>query len=365
MRQLMNRLRSLRGFLREVRRDGLRYACNMRHFRRHYMTRHPPSVARLYRDAPLPSYVEIEVTTHCNLRCAICEHTYWREPSRHMPMDAFLKILDQFPVLRWVGLTGIGESFLHPEFPAMVREVKRRGAHLELYDTFYFIDDAMGRFLLDVGCDTLLASLDAATPETYSRLRRGSDFARVTGNLRRLFTEKRRGGFHKPELAFHFIVNTLNRHELVPFVRLARELGGGPARVEFTRLLHPYPEVAELFCEITPAEREAVMAAGRETGMTIGWNADTRVDKPPCAACTAWTMPFIFVTGEVIPCCSGNEANARDRQKETSMGNIFTTPLREIWNGTRYRELRQSLRAGRFPDACRNCCLYREGSSAT
>ncbi len=70
-------------------------------------------------------------------------------------------------------------------------------------------------------------------------------------------------------------------------------------------------------------------------------------------------MPFIFVTGHVIPCCAENEANAREFQKKTSMGNVFKQSFREIWYGEKYRSLRKMLREGKVPPPCVNCPIYR------
>lgn len=360
--KLRDQMSKLRTFASEALRHGHRYARNMAHFRTHYMTRDDNVIDSIYRKAELPGYVEIEVTTHCNLRCRICEHTYWSETARHMPFENFQGIIGQFPKLRWIGLTGIGESFLHPRFDDMVRLVKQRNAFLELYDTFFFIDREKAEFLIDQRCDRLIISLDAASADTYRQLRVGSDFERVTGNLRRMFDLKHARGATKPELEFHFIVNTLNAHEMLPFLHLAKDISGGDTRVTFTRMLHVFPEVRDLYIEIPAGQQADVMAEAGRIGLPCRWNADTLAVKPPCTTCTAWTMPFIFVTGEVIPCCSMNEANRREQQKATSMGNIFEDSLEDIWNGPRYRELRESLRAGRFPECCRGCCLYCEGT---
>jgi hypothetical protein len=65
---------------------------------------------------PYPKQLEVEVTTACNLRCTICEHTYWTEKPRHMTFEQFKHVVDQFPGLRWIGMTGIGSGFLNPDY---------------------------------------------------------------------------------------------------------------------------------------------------------------------------------------------------------------------------------------------------------
>ena len=90
----------------------------------------------------------------------------------------------------------------------------------------------------------------------------------------------------------------------------------------------------------------------------LTWNRDVPQIKPPISHCTAWLMPFIFVTGHVIPCCSGNEAGNRDFQKATSLGNIYEHSFKDIWNGEKYKTLRKMIRENKVPTACRDCCAF-------
>jgi radical SAM protein with 4Fe4S-binding SPASM domain len=73
-------------------------------------------------------------------------------------------------------------------------------------------------------------------------------------------------------------------------------------------------------------------------------------------------MPFIFVDGTVIPCCAGNEANNRPWQRRFALGNVFQEGFRTIWDGPRYRELRERIWRGQVPDACRQCSVYQTRS---
>jgi hypothetical protein len=39
------------------------------------------------------------------------------------------------------------------------------------------------------------------------------------------------------------------------------------------------------------------------------------------------------------------------------MGNVNATPLAEIWNGPRYRELRRRMHTGDLPECCKGCSV--------
>jgi MoaA/NifB/PqqE/SkfB family radical SAM enzyme len=204
--------------------------------------------------------------------------------------------------------------------------------------------------------------MDAATKETYEKVRVGSDFGRVVENISRFVALKRRKGTFFPVLDFHFIISRLNVHEIIPYINLIGEIAPG-SRIQFTRLLHSYPEVEGQFTEIPQETVDEAQRRGAERGVRMFWNLNVNPAKPPMFRCVTWYMPFIFVTGEVIPCCSGNEANRRGFQKATSLGNIFERPFEEIWWGEKYRELRRDIREGRVPEACNDCCLYDRGAA--
>ncbi|MCK5628450.1 radical SAM protein, partial [Candidatus Bathyarchaeota archaeon] len=177
-----------------LREKGLRYTYNIIHFGFFWgwIRNHSNLIKMLNWFAPYPSYIEIEVTTKCNLKCIMCEHTYWNETDRDMSFEDFKGIIDQFPRLKWIGLTGIGESFLNKDFIKMLRYVKAKNIIVELYDTFYFVDGNVAEELIDLQVDNIFASIDAATKETYEKIRVGSNFERVINNVTNIFQLKKK-----------------------------------------------------------------------------------------------------------------------------------------------------------------------------
>jgi MoaA/NifB/PqqE/SkfB family radical SAM enzyme len=309
--------------------------------------------------SPYPRFLEIEVTTRCNLRCTLCEHTYWNEPARDMSLQEFKSIIDQFPHLQWIGLTGIGESFLNKDFLSMLAYVKSKNIFVELYDTFYFIDAATAKKLIEMGIDRMFVSFDAATKETYEKIRVHSNFDQVVDNIRGLLKLKRQLKAHFPEIHFHYIITKDNAGEMLRYLELVRSLKADePVTVQFTRMLHTFKEVEHLFTEIAPEVIREVEGRARELSIDLSWNLNVPTDKPPLRDCIEWSMPFIFATGHVIPCCAGNESGRRDFQKDTSLGNIFEQSFKDIWFGRKYKSFRRMLRAGQVPLQCKNCCIY-------
>lgn len=309
-----------------------------------------------------PRFIEVEVTTRCPLKCIMCEHTFWQEKSQDMTLAQLKGIVEQFPRLKWIGLTGIGSSFVNPDFLAMIKYVKGRKLYLELYDTFFLINGWAAKTLVETGVDRMIVSIDAATKKTYEKIRVNANFDTVIKNIKRLQEIKKWSKSPYPEIVFHYVICKLNLGEVLPFIDLVKKLSGGEkTSILFSGILHNFPEISHLWVEITDNLTKKANKKGEELGIRITWNRNVPTQREPIQKCNEWLMPFIFVDGTVIPCCATNEANLRDFQRKTSMGNVFRTPFKRIWEGEKYQNLRQMIREGKIPPACRICTNYEVG----
>lgn len=307
---------------------------------------------------PYPRFIEVETTTFCNLRCKMCEHTYWDEKPRHMGFEQFRCILDQFPMLKWIGLTGIGSSFLNEDYMRMLRYVKSKNIYCEIYDSFFLLNRDIASELIDIKLDRLIMSIDAATKESYEKIRGGASFDRVLYNLKNLIELKKKRKAHYPEITFHYIISKENIHEVIPFMDMIRSLTHGElVSILFTGILHTFKEIKEMKVDVPDELIKEIISKSKELRIKVAVNRNI-LRKESVNQCIEWTMPFIFVDGSVVPCCIGNEANQREFQRETALGNIFQDSFSDIWYGERYTELRQSIKKGKIPPSCKNCTLY-------
>lgn len=310
---------------------------------------------------PYPRLIEVEPTTRCNLRCIMCEHTYWKEPSKDMTFEEFKHIVDQFPGLKWICVTGIGESFVNKDFMKMLRYVKSKKIYVEIFDNFYFMNENIIRELLDIGVDRILPSIESCTKKTYEKIRVGSNFEKVVKNLKFLINEKKRRKQIFPEMDYHYILTKLNIQEVPAFVDFVHSLDPDIKKISFTHVLHSFKEVRHLLLDEIPQKviDEAEKRA-KKHGITIGWHANIKEERlrPPIEDCTFWIIPFIFATGHVNICCAGNEANKREFQKRVSFGNILKKPFREIWNSKEYKKAIKMIRQGKCPIQCSTCTTF-------
>ncbi len=161
-----------------------------------------------------PRSIQIECTTRCNLKCTMCEISYWTEPGGDLEIEKLRTMLDHLPRLRRVDLTGIGEALMNRGFFKALKLLKSRGLYVTLNDNFTMMTEEAARRIVELGVDQIFLSLDGATKQTYEKIRVGANFEKVIGNARRLVEMKRQMGKKRPEVKVNAVVSADNYREL-------------------------------------------------------------------------------------------------------------------------------------------------------
>jgi len=312
--------------------------------------------------APLPTHIEIEITTCCNLKCAICEQRYWKEKPRSMTEEQFKRIVNQFPKLKWVGLAGIGSNFVHPKFIEFMQYLKSKNIYIEFVDHLYNANEEKLRKIIEIGVDRVTISMDAFKKETYESIKIGANYDTVVSNIRRFIELKKELKSPLPEIMFRFILTKKNINEAPLFLDFIASLGkkedfGDGSMVEFAGLLY-FDEIKEFYLEELPENIiNELKNKSEKLNIPITFTHQHPKSKRPRFTCAAWVEPFIFVTGDVIPCCATNENNQREFQKEQSFGNIYEQSMKEIWKSKKYKDFRKNVPRinGKVYPICKNC----------
>ena len=116
-------------------RKGLKWTYNYFHFHTFYGAT-GPLLNLMLQKRPYPTHIEVECTTFCDLRCIMCENTYMKEKRQNMSYKDFLKIMAQFPDLKQMGLTGIGNSTCNPDYWKMLQYCNDKDIAVEIFHTF-------------------------------------------------------------------------------------------------------------------------------------------------------------------------------------------------------------------------------------
>ncbi|HOX40661.1 MAG TPA: radical SAM protein [bacterium] len=327
-------------------------------------------IRRFPRIAPYPRYIEMEMTTICNKKCVICEHTYWKpkdQEYRHLTLAEFKKYIDEFPKLKWVNLTGEGSAFLNPDYVEMLRYLKSKKVPIFLVDHFGDIKKETIEELVRIGIDGIYFSVDGATKETYEKIKVGCNFDKVTENLKYLVEMKKKYKTPIPEMCFRFVITKDNYQDIPAYVDYVysigdrKELGDG-TRIDFCGLL-AFPEIAHYNLKKMPPEilEKLVEKQKKYDAFVLFAHAEsTGVENVPIDCCINWMEPYIMMGGYVQPCCAVMMSNKRPWLREHALGNINEQSVKEIWNSDRYRKLRASVNNPKAPVPlmCADCRAF-------
>lgn len=312
-----------------------------------------------------PPFLEIEPTTVCNFKCVCCEHTYWDEPQKNMTFEQFKKIFDDFNKPKWIGLTGIGSSYLNKDFLKMVAYAKSKGTIVELMDHFaHFKDEKQIEELIKIEPDFQFVSTYGASKESFEKVCIGSDYSIIEENIRSFVKIKKLLKKKFPILSFHYIITKESKNELLGFLEFVHSLDTEIAEVLVTPMLHDFEKAKRYSVKLESEYIDKIKKRAKELNVPITINflaykeAKKLSKKPPINFCKEYIMPFIFVNGDVTPCCGQNEANAREWQKKMSFGNTLEKPFRKIWYSPQYIKLRKLIRENKCPKECALCPAY-------
>lgn len=312
-----------------------------------------------------PPFLEIEPTTVCNFKCICCEHTYWNEKPKNMNFGQFKKIFDDFGKPKWLGLTGIGSSYLNKDFHKMLAYAKSKGTIVEVMDHFaHFEDDNKIKELIEIGPDFQFVSTYGASKNSFEKVCAGSDYEKIQNNIKTFVRLKKQMKKKFPILNFHYIITSESKEEVPEFLDFVHSLNTEIGEILLTPMLHSFKEAEKYVAEIDEDYVKKIKERAQKYSIPITINMSAKQEaeglkkKPPIRNCKEYIMPFIFVTGHITPCCGQNEANARDWQKKMSLGNALEKPFKEIWYSPQYVAMRKTIRENKCPDECALCPAY-------
>jgi radical SAM protein with 4Fe4S-binding SPASM domain len=327
-------------------------------------------------DPPLPSHLQLEITSACNLRCMMCLVRY-RPPVNKlagaMPPELFHRLVDEMPGLTRLTLQGLGEPLLSPYLPDMIRTAVERHITVGFNSNATLLTARRAAELVASRVDWLHVSLDGASAATYQRIRDGADFGTVVANLAGLVRARRAADSATPWIRVVFVAMRDNVGELPDLVRLLSDIGVDELHVQ--NLSHSFSDTdpAGRYDDIrrftadqalwTGADLDRAEAAfAAATAAAHGHGLRLRLPRlrtpepePGYAGrgCSwPWEAAYITSTGVVQPCCM---VMGDDR---VSLGSLTEHSFPEIWHGAAYREFRRALTGAEPPEVCRGCSLY-------
>jgi len=190
----------------------------------------------------------LEITTRCNLACAMCPHglpngVANKRDASDLLIDAVLAASDDYEVIR---PTGLGEPMMAPGFWRIVDKLaETKSARLSFVTNGILLTKANVARLVAAPLGAINISVDAANEATHYRIR-GNTLDRTLNGIRRLvaaISEQPPSKVSRPYVRMSMVLMRENIEETADFVRLASSMG--VRGVYFEHLIDPFMEAKQ------------------------------------------------------------------------------------------------------------------------
>ena len=258
----------------------------------------------------IPPYILVEPVSACNLRCPMCfqiDKTFTRKPFMgRMKWELFTKVVDEADEIG-VGAVTVasrGEPMMHPRYGEMLSYIgaKKNIFELKTNTNATYLTEKICHEIFRAGVTTLVISADHYRKEDYEKLRKGADFEEVVANVAML----------------HRI-----RNETYPDCKTEIRVSG----VDYYQTLDK-----KQFADFWSKYSDTV-----SSGTAIEkWDTYNNKPQPELqSSCSfLWDRMYVWFDGACNPCDA-------DYKSYLSFGNVTDKTIKEVWNGSPLRELRQ------------------------
>ncbi|MBF0249331.1 MAG: radical SAM protein [Alphaproteobacteria bacterium] len=293
-----------------------------------------------------PLCLEIEASYYCNLECPFCPRSanYGERNEKHMSAAVWQRLLEEIRAHRpsSILMDHEAESLMNKNFFSMLKDVKDAGVlDIWLHTNANLLTPKTSEKLIDGGITKINFSLDAATKETYEKVRVGGKYERVISNIEHFLKLKKEKQADYIRVRVSFIVMPENQGEKQQFYEFWKSKEG--VNVITFQKCQDFLYFESLDGDETLSEAEL----------------NTKYARDKQFHCSMpWEMPVIDVEGNVVPC----GAPVREHNKSFVLGNIMQgDSVESCWKSPQMERLRQIHKEGRWylDDTCRICVKQR------
>lgn len=279
-----------------------------------------------------PLNIDLEINGRCNLKCKMCSRSKYDKSfvvNNGLSYKNIKKIFDESNGRSYAALIGNNdEALLDKEKCLWTAEYALKSNFLDilLSTNGVNLDKKTAKSIIKLKVSQLLVSIDAASPETYLKIRGKNVYDKIVENLNAFLKIKNDCNSNIPLLRVSFVVLPDNRHERGKFLKLWKNKADNIITQSFIDLDRKQSDLSK--------------------------NDITRLYKSKKMCSQPFRRLSISGTGEIYPCCcfiGGKEP----------LGNIKNMTLAQAWTSPHIKFLRDRLLRGKFYEIpyCLNCSI--------
>ena len=320
----------------------------------------------------MPRILWVELTSTCPNDCIFCTRRQRVGAGRHMDYALYEKLIAELDEPDAIWLSHFGESIYYPRLLDAISLAVKTGASTALNTTFPPIPSALLEGILQSGLDEFSVSLHTMNPAQYGAIHRSGSLDGLKRRVEEFLVRRTALGVAKPRLTFCFVAMRDNLDQIRAVAKFARGAGAmeltirpvcghGLPPAKFERELSG-GRLTESFRE--DLRRALSEARQAQPGLAINvFNPDAEPCPPLGESPVCFPAPLPEGARihrcdqspfESIRVAAGGDVVACPLLPEVPLGSLCEQPLKAIWRGERFRELRRRYALDPDPP-CRKC----------
>jgi len=263
-----------------------------------------------------PIYAKIETTDCCNLRCRYCHDEKTKRLNVFLDFNIYKDIIDSYKnYLLEVSLYDQGEPLIDPNIISYIEYAKKNniGTIISTNLSMELSDDKIDK-IINSGTDYIQVAIDGVTQSVYETYRVGGNLERVLFNLERLIKQKNKYNLKRPIIEWQMIDFSHNKGEQEQAKKLAEEMG---------------------------VDRFYLKSNVYDTYPNINYQRKKRCK-------LLWSSFAVECNGMLSACLVKDD-------ESLYVGDLNKNSITEIWNSSRYSELRKQSLIKESNFYCNHC----------
>jgi radical SAM protein with 4Fe4S-binding SPASM domain len=299
-----------------------------------------------------PVVAQIEPTSMCNLRCAMCIRDKIGVPIGTMSFEDFKKILDKLDCLFKIHLSGQGESFLNKDLFKMIHYANSRGIIVNLNTNATLFTEEIIEKICNEDIGEIAISIESTKKKEYEKIRKGANFDKVMESVKKLNSALKENK-RKTIVSFAVTILKENIEEMPEFVLFAKKVGIKKIIAQTIQEKEDYFKNYSSSAKensVTSHKKRLNELVEKSKSLAKERKIEFIYDEEKSVGCI-WPWRSIYVTwnGNVTPCCKILD------YRKVGTGNLLTDDFWKIWNGKAYQNYRKMLKRRIAPLACKGC----------
>lgn len=300
-----------------------------------------------------PLQLDFELNYSCNFSCSMCtwsvESSKGKGKKTWFDFEVYKEVIDEGVAkgLKAVRLNYVNEPLIRKDIHEFIAYAREAGI-LDIYFSTNgsLLTEAMSIALIDSGLTILQISLDAATKETFDKIRQGGDFHKIIANIARFKDIRTELKSLTPLLRVNFVKTALNISELEIFLEYWEDKADSIGVQNLIDVNHPADEKQGI------DNSQSFNCAQPFCHLTIRYNGNIL----PCCTFFGAAVPISQLATKHSVEFSDVENMAVDKK---SQAQLISQTIEQAWKGSAINKFREIHKVGEYwkHPVCKKCVL--------